>query len=57
MPQFFNLITELVILKGIPSKETKAAIETFPAIAEIKRKRKVFRIVWNHRNLFMVLTH
>ena len=31
----FNLIAELVILIGIPTKETKAEMETHPVIAEI----------------------
>ena len=37
--QIFNPITELVILTGIPSKEAKAEIETYPVIAEAKIKR------------------
>ena len=36
--QIFNPITELVILTGIPSKEAKAEIETYPVIAEVKSK-------------------
>ena len=36
--QVFNPIAELVIAIGIPTKETKAEIETDPVIAEAKIK-------------------
>ena len=34
--QFFNPITEFVILIGIPTKEEKAKMETHPVTVEIK---------------------
>ena len=37
--QIFNPITELVIYTGIPSKEAKAEIETYPVIGEAKIRK------------------
>ena len=37
--QIFNPIAELIIPKGIPSKEAKAELETYPEIVEVKVRK------------------
>ena len=37
--QIFNPIAELIIPKGIPSKEAKAELEIYPEIVEVKVRK------------------
>ena len=54
--QIFNPIAEILIPIAIQSKESNAEIETHPLIAKAKIK-KVFHVIYNYRNFFVLLTH
>ena len=54
--KIFNLIDEVVIHIGIPSKEAKFEIEIHTVIS-VGKIKKVFNIIYSYSNLFVLSIH
>ena len=52
-----NLIAELVIPAGIPTKEAQGEIKTQPVTVETSIRKCLFNMIQNSKNFRMFLTH